>query len=321
METKNSGLPDIISNPAETQLSPLMVNNFSQYPRTSPFTFLMWKRANWLNASQRLMSKAVIFLFSSFSTSPICLLLISLSVFACTQQSSVLSVFRLCYELFFSKLKPQKPFFSLLRVCRNQNLAIHISSSSFADLVNIPCVLTVSEYHDRNCTVYERGRKVACGSSEGTIYLFNWNGFGATSDRFAVKAESIDCMVPITDNILCAGSMDGVIRAINILPNRVIGSVGQHPGEPIEQLAKSADGKFLASCAHDLKVKFWDLSSLNSIIVDDYRKRKKNKQLTALSRKAFGGAEDFFADLQEETGKKEEDNDENESDSDDSDSD
>ena len=53
---------------------------------------------------------------------------------------------------------------------------------------------------------------MACGSSEGTIYLFNWDGFGATSDRFALRAESVDCMVPITESIVCMGSLDGVIR-------------------------------------------------------------------------------------------------------------
>ncbi|XP_074865615.1 WD repeat-containing protein 55 [Carettochelys insculpta] len=146
----------------------------------------------------------------------------------------------------------------------------------------------------------KRGKKVACGSSEGTVYLFNWAGFGATSDRFALKAESIDCLVPVTESVLCTGSMDGVIRAVNILPNRVIGSVGQHLGEPIEQLAKSHSGQLLASCGHDQKVKFWDIAGLHSVVVDDYRKRKKSGQLKALSRKALGGAEDFFADLREE---------------------
>ncbi|XP_066445340.1 WD repeat-containing protein 55-like [Eleutherodactylus coqui] len=168
--------------------------------------------------------------------------------------------------------------------------------------------------------IHERGKKVSCGSSEGTIYLFN--GFGATSDHFTVKAESIGCMIPINDNIVCTGSVDGIIRAVNILPNRVIGTVGQHPGEPIEQLAKSRDGRFLASCAHDQKVKFWDVSNIGSIIVDVYRKRKKNQQLQALSKKAFGGADDFYADMKEDQAeaKEKEDEDEEESDSDDSDS-
>ncbi|XP_067837151.1 WD repeat-containing protein 55, partial [Heptranchias perlo] len=151
----------------------------------------------------------------------------------------------------------------------------------------------------------QRGSKVVCSSSEGKIYLFNWEGFGATSDRFEVRGESIDCIVPITDNILCAASMDGVIRAVSILPNRVIGSVGQHPGESIEQIAKSSQGHFLASCAHDQKVKFWDVSDLRGVIVDDYRRRKKHGKLESLSRKAFGSGSDFFADLAEGSERKE----------------
>uniref|UniRef100_A0A8C6YV92 WD repeat domain 55 n=1 Tax=Nothoprocta perdicaria TaxID=30464 RepID=A0A8C6YV92_NOTPE len=145
------------------------------------------------------------------------------------------------------------------------------------------------------------GKKVACGSSEGTIYLFNWDGFGATSDRFALRAESVDCMVPITENIVCTGSLDGVIRAVNVLPNRVLGCVGQHTGEPIEQLAVAPGGRLLASCAHDQKVKFWDTSALAAIVVDDYRKKKKRGgPLRALSSKAAGGGQDFFADLRDE---------------------
>lgn len=73
----------------------------------------------------------------------------------------------------------------------------------------------LSEFQSGDLTsvaLMKRGKKVACGSSEGTVYIFNWNGFGATSDRFAVKAESVDCIVPITDSIMCTASMDGYIR-------------------------------------------------------------------------------------------------------------
>uniref|UniRef100_A0A8D0FBQ2 WD repeat domain 55 n=1 Tax=Strix occidentalis caurina TaxID=311401 RepID=A0A8D0FBQ2_STROC len=147
----------------------------------------------------------------------------------------------------------------------------------------------------------KRGKKVACGSSEGTVYLFNWDGFGAASDRFALRAESVDCMVPVTDSIVCVGSLDGVIRAVNILPNRVLGCVGQHLGEPIEQLAVAPGGQLLASCAHDQKVKFWDVSALAGLVVDDYRKKKKKGgPLRALSSKAAASGEDFFADLRDE---------------------
>ncbi|XP_040827585.1 WD repeat-containing protein 55 isoform X1 [Ochotona curzoniae] len=167
-------------------------------------------------------------------------------------------------------------------------------------------------------TLMKLGKKVACGSSEGTIYLFNWNGFGATSDRFALRAESIDCMVPVTESLLCAGSTDGIIRAVNILPNRVVGSVGQHAGEPVEKLALSHCGRFLASSGHDQRLKFWDMTQLRTLVVDDYRRRKKKGgPLRALSSKAWS-AEDFFAGLrdEEEGSKAQEEGEESEDDSD-----
>ncbi|XP_029439799.1 WD repeat-containing protein 55 isoform X3 [Rhinatrema bivittatum] len=255
------------------------------------------------------------------------LLLIDENLFATGDDNGMLKVWDLRKDLAFMEMKNHEEYISDMLIDQNKKMLLTTSGDGTMGVFNIKRrrFELLSEYQNGDLTsisLMKRGRKVACGSSEGTIYLFNWDGFGATSDRFAVKAESIDCMIPVTDNVLCTGSMDGVIRAINILPNRVIGSVGQHPGEPIEQLAKSRDGRFLASCGHDQKVKFWDISSLSSIVVDDYRKRKKNRQLKSLSRKAFGGGEDFFADLREETSvHQQEKTQEEESDSDSSESD
>ncbi|KAM9836690.1 WD repeat-containing protein 55 [Aulostomus maculatus] len=162
----------------------------------------------------------------------------------------------------------------------------------------------LSEYQSGDLTsvaLMKRGRKVVCGSSEGTIYIFNWNGFGATSDRFAIRAESVDCIVPVTDSILCTASMDGYIRAVNLLPNRIIGCIGQHVGEPIEELARSWDARFLVSCAHDQLIKFWDISSLPATTVNEYRKRKKKDgRMKSLSKKAHGD-NNFFSGLVDET--------------------
>ncbi|XP_053574577.1 LOW QUALITY PROTEIN: WD repeat-containing protein 55 [Bombina bombina] len=257
------------------------------------------------------------------------LLLIDENIFATGDDSGMLKVWDLRRDVAFMEMKNHEEYISDMAIDQNKKMLLTTSGDGTMGVFNIKRrrFELLSEFQNGDLTsvaIMKRGKKVVCGSSEGSVYLFNWNGFGATSDRFAVKAESIDCMIPITDNIVCTGSTDGIIRAINILPNRVVGSVGQHPGEPIEQLAKSRDGRLLASCAHDQKVKFWDTSSLSSIIVDEYKKRKKNKQLPALSRKAFGCGEDFFADLREETSEKIEKGAEQEGedeDSDDSDSD
>lgn len=106
-------------------------------------------------------------------------------------------------------------------------------------------------------------------------------------------------------------------RAVNLLPNRVIGCIGQHAGEPVEELAKSWDCRFLASSAHDQLIKFWDISSLPSASVDEYRKRKKKDgRLKSLTKKAHGD-DDFFSGLSQETETKE---DRGETEDDDSDS-
>lgn len=106
-------------------------------------------------------------------------------------------------------------------------------------------------------------------------------------------------------------------RAVNLLPNRVIGCIGQHIGEPIEELAKSWDSHFLVSSAHDQLIKFWDISSLPKTTVNEYRKRKKKDgRMKSLTKKAHGD-NDFFSGLVEETEKKDEEQEEE----DDSDSD
>lgn len=103
-------------------------------------------------------------------------------------------------------------------------------------------------------------------------------------------------------------------RAVNLLPNRVIGCIGQHAGEPIEELAKSWDSRFLASTAHDQLIKFWDISSLPNRSVEEYRKRKKKDgRMKSLTKKAHGD-NDFFSGLLEETEEKGEEREETEDD-------
>ncbi len=64
---------------------------------------------------------------------------------------------------------------------------------------------------------FQRQQKVVCGSGDGTLNIFNWNEFGNISDRFPGHPDSIDCMVAITEDIVCTGSMDGVIRLVQLL--------------------------------------------------------------------------------------------------------
>ncbi|XP_064827672.1 WD repeat-containing protein 55 [Oncorhynchus masou masou] len=250
------------------------------------------------------------------------LLLVDENVLATGDDGGTLKVWDMRKGTSFMDLKHHDDYISGIAIDQAKRMLLTSSGDGTMGVFNIKRrrFELLSEFQSGDLTsvaIMKRGKKVVCGSSEGTMYIFNWNGFGATSDRFAVKAESVDCIVPITDSILCAASMDGVIRAINLLPNRVLGCIGQHVGEPIEQIARSRDSRFLASCAHDQMIKFWDISSLRDMTVSDYRKRKKKDgNLKSLSKKAYGGGDDFFSGLMEDTEAKQEEKEEDEGDSD-----
>lgn len=50
-------------------------------------------------------------------------------------------------------------------------------------------------------------------SSKGKMYVFNWGEFGLHSDEFpSATKKAINCMIPITDNVVITGGEDGVVR-------------------------------------------------------------------------------------------------------------
>ena len=56
------------------------------------------------------------------------------------------------------------------------------------------------------------GRKVVCGSGNGILNLFSWGQWGDISDRFPGHPLSVDSCVAVSDDVVCTGSMDGIIR-------------------------------------------------------------------------------------------------------------
>ena len=72
-----------------------------------------------------------------------------------------------------------------------------------------------SENHDvelLSLGIVKEGRKVVCGSGDGVLSIFNWNQFGDICDRFPGHPLSIDCLLPVTKDIIVTGSMDGKLR-------------------------------------------------------------------------------------------------------------
>ncbi|CAG8442599.1 6764_t:CDS:10 [Ambispora gerdemannii] len=116
----------------------------------------------------------------------------------------------------------------------------------------------VSTSGDGTLSVYDirrpnlDGRKAVVGSQEGILNLFNWGNWGDCNDRFPGHPNSIDTIVKITEDLICTGSSDGIIRAVGILPNKFKGVIGDHGNDmPIERIRLSHDQNYLASCSHD----------------------------------------------------------------------
>lgn len=110
--------------------------------------------------------------------------------------------------------------------------------------------------------VIKDGSKVVVGSQDGILNIWDWGDWGDISDRYPGHPQSVSAIVKIDESTICTGSSDGIIRVVSILPNKLLGVIGEHQDFPIEKLKMSHDSKFLASSSHDNTVKFWNVQFL-----------------------------------------------------------
>jgi WD repeat-containing protein 55 len=106
------------------------------------------------------------------------------------------------------------------------------------------------------------GRKVVCGTTSGVLAVWSWGHWEDCSDRFPGHPESVTSMVKFDEDTLLTASSDGVIRILQVHPNRLLGVLGEHGQFDIERLAANGEKSLLASASHDNSVKVWDLSLL-----------------------------------------------------------
>lgn len=106
------------------------------------------------------------------------------------------------------------------------------------------------------------GKKVICGTQGGALAIWSWGTWGDISDRFPGHPQSIDAMLKVDESTILTGSGDGLIRALQIHPNQLLGIIGDHGGFPVEKLLFSAFRKVVGSVSHDTKIRLWDASIL-----------------------------------------------------------
>ncbi|KAF9364632.1 hypothetical protein BGX34_000936 [Mortierella sp. NVP85] len=147
-----------------------------------------------------------------------------------------------------------------------------------------PTMLTMSENQDDEllsiCIVKDR-RKVVVGSQEGVLNIYSWGDWGDCTDRFLGHPNSIDTICKIDEDTIATGSSDGIIRVIDILPNKFQGVVGEHEDFPIECIKISHDRTYLASSSHDDTVRFWDIRYLTSDMDEEEEEEEEESEDTA----------------------------------------
>ena len=170
---------------------------------------------------------------------------------------------------------------------------------------------------EMNCAALIRQEsKVLTGLGNGNMYIFDWKAFGYHSDAFGDHPSAVNCLLPITENIVLTGCDDGKIRAVHLFPHRFLGVAGHHRF-PVERMDISTCGEFVASSSHDNRVRFWNISFFNEdseaaggsggLLQSTTKKSVRNKkrslrkermgfQLPSSKRK---NKSDFFAGLEE----------------------
>lgn len=75
---------------------------------------------------------------------------------------------------------------------------------------------TQSEEHDDELTclgLFKYESKLLAASNKGKMYIYNWEEFGLHSDEFpSATKKAINCMIPVTENVVIIGGEDGIVR-------------------------------------------------------------------------------------------------------------
>jgi len=112
--------------------------------------------------------------------------------------------------------------------------------------------------------IMKHGKKVVCGTQDGVLSVFSWGVWGDCSDRFPGHPNSIDALLKVDEDTLLTGSSDGLIRVVQIHPDKFLGVLGNdHGGFPVERLGFNANRTIVGSSSHDNYIHLWDARVLH----------------------------------------------------------
>ncbi|EIM87291.1 WD repeat-containing protein JIP5 [Stereum hirsutum FP-91666 SS1] len=115
------------------------------------------------------------------------------------------------------------------------------------------------------------GTKVVVGTQLGILSIFNRkSGWGDCVDRVPGHPHSIDALCalpssyPSSHSTILTGSSDGLIRAVQLLPTKLLGVIADHGEFPIERIEidRAGEGRWVGSVGHDEVLRLTDLKDV-----------------------------------------------------------
>jgi WD40 repeat protein len=108
----------------------------------------------------------------------------------------------------------------------------------------------------------KQGKYAVVGTQEGVLNFWKAGDWGNICTRFPGHPESVDALLAIDEDTIVTGSSDGMLRILSVMPNKLLGLVGEHGDFPIEAISMSFNKGLLASASHDNRIKFWNINYL-----------------------------------------------------------
>lgn len=163
-----------------------------------------------------------------------------------------------------------------------------------------------------NCLqIVKDGAKVACGTGEGNIALFNWDWFGDYKDRLTGHPQGILCMLKYNDNVLITGCEDGGIRINTVYPKSTPGIISGNKekkidnkefGDVISMGINDEEGGLLASVCNINYVKVFDISEIDFRGIELKNGDDEKEEDEDLKGGDDDGSEDVFGNANDDKG-------------------
>lgn len=148
------------------------------------------------------------------------------------------------------------------------------------------------------CGLFRNDSKLIVGTSKGRLYTYNWGEFGYHNNVYPGPKTPMSHMIPVTDRVAIVAGEEGILRALNCVPGRNLGVVGQH-SLAVDAMDINHSGEYIASSSDNNEVKFWNikyLEELDNINFKDKQNKVKEQKHNLPSSKVRN-AGDFFSDL------------------------